>query len=189
MPSKHRLLSAVAMLALAALTGCGLHRESFTYKLWHTDEFRHWREPATNAAVAVDYSPVRKDYLVTYNSLRDGDNELRRKSYFLGDYQSGLAEERKPRLVSTEKLELTSVPVNGATNPPCAHFDKALTIHAPEGEIGPYPLPTYVESDGAFVKTALTPLTVIGDVTCLSLLIGLIGVFAYAGSGASINGY
>jgi hypothetical protein len=189
MPSKHRLLSAVALLALAALTGCGLHRESFTYKLWHTDEFRHWREPATNAAVAVDFSPARKDYLVTYNSLRDGDNTPRRQSYFLGDYQSRLLEERKPRLVTTEKMTLVSVPVNGATNPPCAHFDKALTIHAPEGEIGPYPLPTYVEADGAVVKTALTPLTVIGDVTCLSLIVGLFGLFAFASSGASFSAH
>jgi hypothetical protein len=186
MPTKPQLASAFLLLALTALTGCGLHRESFTYKLWHTDEFRHWREPATNAAVAVDYSPARKDYLVTYNSLRDGDNELRRQSYFLGDYQSRLPEKRKPRLVSTKKLELTPVPVNGATNPPCAHFDKALTIHAPEGEIGPYPLPTYVEADGAFVKTALTPLTVTADVTCVSLIVGLFAAVAWAHTGAYI---
>ena len=189
MPSQHRLTSMFLLLTLTALTGCGLHRESFTYKLWHTDEFRHWREPATNAAVAVDYSPARKDYLVTYNSLRDGDNTPRRQSYFLGDYQARLLEEKKPRLVSTKKLALVSVPLNSATTPPCAHFEHVLTIHTTEGEIGPYPLPTYVEADGGFVKTALTPLTVIGDVTCLSLIIGLIGVFAYAGSGASINGY
>ena len=189
MPSKHRLASALLLLALAALTGCGLHRESFTYKLWHTDEFRHWREPATNAAVALDYSPARKDYLVTYNSLRDGDNTPRRQSYFLGNYQSRLLEEKKPRLVSNKKLALVSVPLNSTTNPPCAHFEHVLTIHSTEGEIGPYPLPTYVEADGAFVKTALTPLTVIGDVACLSLIIGLFGLFAYASSGASINGY
>ena len=186
MPSKHRLLSAVALLALAALTGCGLHRESFTYKLWHTDEFRHWREPATNAAVAVDYSPARKDYLVTYNSLRDGDNTPRRQSYFLGDYQARLPEEKKPRLVTAERLMLVSVPVNRTTNPPCAHFDKALTIHAPEGEIGPYPLPTYVEADGAFVKTALTPLTVTADVTCVSLIVGLFAAVAWAHTGGYI---
>ena len=177
----------VSALALLTLTGCGLHRESFTYKLWHTDEFRHWREPATNAAVTVNFSPARKDYLVTYNSLRDGDNTPRRQSYFLGDYQARLLEEKKPRLVSTKKLELTSVPLNSATTPPCAHFEHVLTIHTPEGEIGPYKLPTYVETDGAFVKTALTPLTVIGDVTCLSLLIGLIGLIGFASSGASFS--
>ena len=188
MPSKHRLASALLLLALAALTGCGLHRESFTYKLWHTDEFRHWREPATNAAVALDYSPARKDYLVTYNSLRDGDNTPRRQSYFLGDYHSRLPDKKKPRFVSTKKLALVPVPVNSATNPPCAHFDKSLIIYTLEGEVGPYPLPTYVEADGAFVKAALTPLTVLGDVTCLSLIVGLFGLFAYAGSGASLNG-
>ena len=186
---KHWLAHTIALLALTALTGCGLHRESFTYKLWHTDEFRHWREPATNAAVAVQFAPARRDYLVTYNSLRDGDNTPRRQSYFLGEYESRRATLNKPRLEQVADWQLVSVPLNSATHPPCAHFEQLLTIHTPEGEIGPYPLPTYVEADGALVKTVLTPLTVVGDVTCLSLIVGLIGVFAYAGSGASINGY
>ncbi len=189
MPPKPSLASALLLLALTALTGCGLHRESFTYKLWHNDEFRHWREPATNAAVAVDFSPARQDYLVTYNSLRDGDNTPRRQSYFLGEYESRRATWNKPRLVQAADWQLLPVPLNSATHPPCAHFDKLLTIHAPEGEIGPDPLPTYVEAEGTVLKTALTPLTVIGDVTCLSLIVGLFGLFAYAGSGASLHGY
>jgi hypothetical protein len=187
MPAKPSPSFALLLFALTALTGCGLHRESFTYKLWQTDEFRHWREPATNAAVAVDYLPARRDFLVTYNSLRDGDDRPRRQSYFLGDYQSRLPDEKEPRLVEAGKLMLKPVPVNGATNPPFAHFDKALTIHTTDGEVGPYPLPTYVESDGTILKTALTPLTVVGDVTCLSLIIGLFGVFAYAHSGGGIH--
>ena len=186
---KHWLAHTIALLALTVLTGCGLHRESFTYKLWHTDEFRHWREPATNAAVAVDFSPARQDYLVTYNSLRDGDNTPRRQSYFLGEYESRRATLNEPRLLQAADWSLRPVPLNGTTNPPRAHFEKLLTIHAPEGEIGPYPLPTYVEADGTVVKTALTPLTVIGDVTCLSLIVGLFGLFGYAGSGASLHGH
>jgi hypothetical protein len=169
------------LLAILALTGCGC----FTHGLWQTDEFRHWREPATNAAVAVYYSPARQDYLVGYNALRDGGDDLQRQYYFLGAYESRRAEKSKPRLVSPKRLKLVPVPLNSATNPPCAHFDKTLTIHTPEGTIGPCPLPTYVETDGTLVKTALTPVTVLGDITCVSLFVGLIGLYAYAGGGGT----
>ena len=177
MKSKNWPWRALPLLALLAWTGCG----SFTHELWQTDEFRHWREPATNAAVTVYYSPARKDYLVNYNSLRDGDNNLQRQSYFLGAYQSRQTEQSKPRLVSPKRLNLVPVPVNGATNLlPFATFDRQLTIQTAEGQIGPHPLPTYVESNGTAVKTALTPLTVIADVTCLSLFVAFFAALAYA---------
>jgi hypothetical protein len=183
MKSKNCPWRALPLLAILALTGCGC----FTQELWQTEEFRHWREPATNAAVAVYYSPARKDYLVGYNALRDGDNDLQRQYYFLGAYHSRQKEKSKPRLVSPKRLKLVAVPLNSATNPPCAHFDKTLTIHTPEGMIGPYPLPTYVESDGTLVKTALTPVTVLGDITCVSLVVGLLGLYAYAGGWGSCD--
>jgi hypothetical protein len=179
MQSKNCPWRALPLLALLALTGSGC----FTHQLWQTDEFRHWREPATNAAVAVYYSPAHQDYLVGYNSLRDGDGDLQRTYYFLGAHQSRQTERSKPRLVSPKRLELVPVPLNSTTNSPCAHFDKTLTIHTPEGTIGPYPLPTYVESDGTLVKSALTPVTVLGDITCVSLFVGLIGLYAYAQGG------
>lgn len=176
-------------LALVVFTGCAdLHKHSFTYKLWQTDDFRHLREPATNPAVAVHFAPQRKDYLVTYDSLRDGDDAPRRIGYFLGDYETQNPDRRRPRLVATNRMELVSVPVNAGTNSlPSALFDHRLTIYTAQGQVGPYALPTYVESDGVGIKTALTPLTVVGDATCVSLIAGFFGLLLYAHSGASFS--
>ena len=169
-------------LWLAALvSGC---EHSFTYTLWHQDEFRHHREPATNPAVAVYYAPQRKDFLVAYNSLRDGDNTPRRQAYLLGDNQARVSEHKKPALVSTNRWPLVPVPINGATNVlPHARFDQRLTIHTETGDIGPEPLPTYPESTGTGAMVALTPLAVAGDVTCVGLILGFFAALAYAGGG------
>lgn len=185
MSSKNWLVRVLALMMIAILTGCGLHRESLTYKLWESDTFQHWREPATNSVPTVHYAPARKDYLVTYNSLRDGDDKPRQGSYFLGDYEASRGGKRKPRLISGSRLELVPVPVNGATNVlPYATFDRKLTIQTSEGSIGPYALPTYAESEGTAAKSALTPLAVTADVACLSLIVACLAAFAYAQSGS-----
>ena len=188
MQLKTWLARAVALAILITLTGCGLHRESFTYKLWESGEFHHWREPATNAAVAVHYSPARQDFLVTYHSLRDGGQAPKRQAYFLGDYEAHRVEERKPRLISKPRLELWPVPVNGATNLlPYATFDRQLTIQTAAGQIGPYTLPTYAESEGTTVKSALTPLTVTADAVCLSAIVAFFAALAYAHGGGCVS--
>jgi hypothetical protein len=182
------LARVIALLAIAALTGCGLHRESFTYKLWDSDEFGHWSEPATNGAVAVHYAPARKDFLVTYHSLRDDGKAPRQQAYFLGDYEGHREDKRKPRLISSHHLELVPVPVNGATNLlPYATYDRQLTIQTATGQIGPYTLPTYAESEGTVVKSALTPLTVTADAVCLSLIVALVAAVAYAHTGGCVS--
>jgi hypothetical protein len=185
MSSKNWFVRMIALMMIALLSGCGLHRESLTYKLWESGTFEHWREPDTNSVPAVHYVPARKDYLVTYHSLRDGDDKPRRRSYFLGDYEVHREEKRKPRLISRTRLELVPVPVNGATNVlPYAAFDRKLTIQTSEGSIGPYALPTYAESEGTAAKTALTPLAVTADVACFSLIVACLAAFAYAQSGS-----
>ena len=173
------------LLLAALVSGC---EHSFTYTLWHQDEFRHHREPATNPAVAVYYAPGRKDFLVAYNSLRDGDQSPRRQAYFLGENQARLSEHKKPAFVSTNRWPLVPVPLNGPTNVlPRARFDQRLTIHAEAGDIGSEPLPTYPESTGTGAKVALTPFAVAGDVTCLGLILGFLAAYAYAGGGYGVN--
>ena len=134
MQLKPWLTRVIALLAITVLPGCGLHRESFTYKLWESDEFHHWREPATNAAVAVHYAHARKDFLVTYHSLRDGGQAPRRQAYFLGEYETHREDQRKPRLISRPDMELVPVPVNERVSPasprilPARLFVRALEI-------------------------------------------------------------
>jgi len=182
------MFRALALLLVLPFTGCGMHKESFTYKLWHGDEFGHFREPATNAQITVYYCAAREDYLVTYTSLRDGDSSPRRKAFFFGAYERSLLDHQKPQSVSTNRLELAPVPVNGATNVlPRATFNGRLTIYTPEGQIGPYQLPVFAETKGVAVRAALSPLTAASDVTCLSLIAGFFAALVYAGGGPSVS--
>src|SRR5262245_10935040 len=121
-------------VALVLLTpGC---KSSFTYKLWTTDEFRHVREHATNSSVAVYYEAERKDYLISYDSVRDGGDAPRRLNYFLGENRERIMERKKPRFVSTNRLTLSAMPVNENTNAvPSVAFDGTLTIYSDNGQI------------------------------------------------------
>ena len=190
MPPKHRLTCTIALLTLTAFTGCGLHRETFTYKLWQSDEFRRVREPATpNPALTIHFSPLRKDYLISYESAVDGEAWLR-QAYFLGEFETRESGERKPHLVASNGLELVAVPINGATNVvPRATFKNSFTIYTGEGFIGPCALPAYPETSGLGSKLAMTPIAVLGDVGCVSLIIGMIGLIGFARGGGSINNY
>lgn len=169
----------VAGILVVLMAGC---ESSFTYKLWHAEDFHHVRAPATNSNVAVYYEPNRKDFLVAYDSVRDGSEAPRRLNYFLGANTERIAHRKKPSFLSTNRLILQAVPVNQETNSkPAAVFQSALTIYTSDGEIGPYPLPAYEEADGTIARVALTPLAVTGDLICLGAIIAVIGAFAYAG--------
>jgi hypothetical protein len=171
-----RLIAAALAMLMA---GC---QHSFTYKLWQTDEFRHVRERATNSNVAVFYAPARKDFLISYNSVRDGGDGPRRLNYFLGENRGRIFDRKKPAFVSTNHLTLNAVPINQGTNStPAAKFEGMLIIYTDKGQIGPYPLPTYEEGSGTAVQVALTPLAVTGDVVCVSAILAMIGAYAYAG--------
>ena len=161
------------------LTGC---TSSFTYKVWHTGEFRHVREPATNPALAVFYEPQRKDFLVAYNSVLDGGDDPRRLNYFVGENENRVSQRRKPHFVSTQDAALIVVPLNDSTNRlPAATFRKELTIHTADGVIGPDPLPIFEETNGTTTRVLLTPLAVMGDAALVSAVLALFAVFACPG--------
>ena len=182
----HTILRVACFLGLASvflLTGC---TSSFTYKVWHTGEFRHVREPAANPALAVFFEPQRKDFLVAYDSVLDGGDDPRRLNYFLGENERPVAERRKPHFTSTNGSVMIAVPVNGPTNNrPVAIWDKdpakELTIYTDAGGIGPYPLPVFEETNGNGVRVLLTPWAVVGDAACVSAILGLFAVFACPG--------
>ena len=69
-----RLIAATFVVVL--VTGCETAREGLTGSLWQTHHFTHFREPAAEARPAVFYAPAFDDYLVAYDSLRDGEEEL-----------------------------------------------------------------------------------------------------------------
>ena len=170
-----RMFMGLALL----LTGC---TSSFTYKVWNTGEFRHVREPAPNPAPAVFYEPQRKDFLVSYDSVRDGGDDPRRLHYFVGENENRVSERRKPHFTSAKGAALIAVPLNDATNHlPAATFRKELIIYTAAGVIGPDPLPVFEETKGNTTRALLTPFAVVGDAALISAILALFGVFACPG--------
>lgn len=175
----------VALGLAGLLSGC---ESTLTYRVWHTEDFRHFREPATNAAVVVFYAPQQKDFLVAYNSLRDGDDKPKRQAYFVLQNEAAVANNKKPAFASTNRADLIAVPVNGPTNIlPNAQFERTLMIRTAEGRLGPYALPKYEESSGLAVRSALVPLAVAGDVTCVGLVLAFVAVVVAAQGGYSTD--
>lgn len=182
------LLRFAALAFAAMLSGCETAKSGLTGTLWETHHFAHYREPAVDARPAVFYAPAFDDFVVTYDSLRDGEDEPRRQSFLAVANEANLANHKKPYLISTNGLNLIAVPLNGATNVfPYATFDSRLTIQTAEEKFGPYPLPNYRETDGTAIKTALTPLAVAGDVTIVGFVLAAIAGLSWWGSGVSID--
>jgi hypothetical protein len=180
-------LRVAALGATALLTGCETCKEyTLTGKLWSSHSFAHFREPAAEPRPAVFYAPAFDDFLVAYDSLRDGGAEPRRQHYFVVANEANLANHQQPHLVSTNGLNLISVPLNGATNVlPYATYDLLLTIYTTTERLGPYPLANYKETDGTAIKAALTPLSVTGDATVGGLFLAMIGFVGLCQSGFS----
>ena len=177
----------VALGTAALLTGCKTCKEdTLTGKLWNSHQFTHFREPASFPQVAVFYAPAFDDFLVAYDSFRDDGDAALRLNYFVQANERHLADHTQPDFVSTNGLNLIAVPLNGATNIlPYATYDARLTIHTSGERLGPYPLPSYKESDGLAIKTALTPLAVTGDATVVGLVLGAVFVVGLCQSGYS----
>ncbi len=185
---KSTLFLRVVALGIAALcAGCKTCQEhTLTGKLWNSHEFAHFREPAREPRVAVFYAPAFDDFLVAYDSFRDDEDAARRLNYFVQANERHLADNTQPNFVSTNGLNLVSVPLNGATNIlPYATYDARFTIHTAEDRLGPYPLPSYKESDDVIIKSALTPLAVTGDATVVGFFLGVIGLVGLCQSGFS----
>lgn len=177
------LIRATALFLLVPAVGC---QHSLTGKLWSSDGFAHFREPAAEPHVEVFYTPEFNDFLVAYDSVRDGGEEPRRQTYLAIANERNIWNRKMPRLLSTNGLNLVSVPLNGETNVlPYATYDQSLTIYTTGERLGPYPLPNYKETDGIAAKTALTPLAVTGDVSIAAAIVGLLAFIAWCESGAS----
>jgi hypothetical protein len=164
-----RAMRGLAVVLAFCMSGC---ESSFTAQLWKTERFRHYSQPAPDPAVAVFYSPRRKDYLVAYDAT-DGFLSNRR-NYYLGENVEQILDQKRPRFASTLLSRLEPVPVNQGTNVlPSAQAGNWVTIHTDLGQIGPYPLPKYEDRRGTAIQVALTPVAVVGDVALVSLIVAV----------------
>lgn len=186
----HRWLPGMTSVMLIALTGCQCMRENtFTGKLWETDDFRHFRGPDTNAPITVYAIPGREEFLVTYLEVRDSADRPRTRALLLRADQTADAA-TKPRFVSTNMAGLR--PISGMSEmtplPHAAVSSNAVVIQFADGSVQRHVLPEYESASGAVTKAALTPLTIVGDATLVSLITAVIAAIAVAHSGAPYSG-
>jgi hypothetical protein len=139
--------------------------------------------------------PDNRDVLVTYDELRERNDAIRRRAFFLKGNIRKLEEGEKPRFVALAVIQkLNLIPVvecPAGIAPPadviCAVASAAgseFTVFQAGRELGSYHLPVYLDRTGSAERLALTPLTVTGDIMIAAAVIAVVGglviLWAYA---------
>jgi hypothetical protein len=181
----------VALLHLT--TGCDTMRdETMTGKLWDEGQ-KNYYAPAPHPNAALYRTADSRDVLVTYDELREANDAIHRRAYFLLPNLRRLEDNQKPKFVDPAKivsLNLSPVPDAGRTNemPQETIFvrwsDDGQEFRLLWGgkELGPYLLPLYVDRRSEARRTFLTPFTSGGDLLVALVYVGVIaaGVVGYA---------
>ena len=188
------LCAALCLLVLAA--GCTTVQDySLTYKLWNNAELRRFAEPASDPHLALFASRQSDEVLVEYDEIREKDEMVRRRAYFLRQNAERIARAEKPRFVNLQLASsMDTIPVCAALSETNNPAFKSLPLFGmstgPGGQEfillrygtteGPFALPTYVESNATFVRVAFTPLAVAGDTVMVGLVASFVAVVMYA---------
>ena len=176
------------------LTGCETVQDySLTCKLWNNAELVSWAEPAQEPHLAF-FATSGTDVLVQYDETREQTEAVRRRAYFLAPNAKRIEQRKKPRFVNPKAVPaMTTVPLllgnPGTTNlaPPPAVLAALWNNHTRkfwvlrEGKLeGPLELPTYIDSNGNFIRVVLTPFAVAGDTVMVGIVAGAVGAYIWA---------
>jgi hypothetical protein len=183
----YRLTLRATGVLMIALTGCQCMRENtFTGRLWESDEFRHFRGPDTNAPITVYAISGRDELLVVYKEWRDSADRARTRGLLLRTNTTPASPTAKPHFVSTNIPGLQPVSAgNHTTTPQVIVSSNNVVIYFPDGTTQRHVLPEYESSSGVVTKTALTPISLVGDATLVSLIAALIAAIAASHTGYS----
>jgi hypothetical protein len=171
---------AFALLLLLSVFASGC-----TSELWDQKTFAHHYQPADPNNLRLFYSLKRQDILVQYDELKDPENTIRTRSYWLGQNMLRENPDAEPHFVSAKKSRgLTPVPISEA--PPtntfsdslkfyavARHGDDFFTLYSGDGAPDPYQLPKYKDPTQKVKQIALTPLTVGVDATVFGTICGV----------------
>ena len=194
--ARHGAFLSLGLLALAA--GCStVYEESFTYKLWNNESFRHFNEPATDPHLLLFADTKRGDVLVQYDEVREKDGRTQRRAFFANANRQRIEAGQKPRFVSTNAAAgLEPIPIlraeSGQPVPPaglCVVMEangRVFTLHSDGQPAASVTLPTY-GTTGGVKKAFLTPLAVTGDTLVVGVTAGVIVACAWAQSGVTIS--
>lgn len=166
----------VLTLLLVGAAGCASDDSIFlTQRLWQSETFRHFHEPASDLRLEVYRSETPPDYLVTYDEVREKDGRIRRRAFYLQANSNRLSSRRRPDFVNPGKAAgLEAIPVDAII----ADGDGWHLRKADGSTIG-FPSPTYASRGGKALKILLTPLTIAGDTVIVGSILGVFVASAY----------
>lgn len=188
-----RLAKIIRGLLLAGpmlLSGCA------TKALWEEGRFARFHDPNEPPNLQLFYSEPRQDVLVQYVEVRDSDEALQTRAYWLQENTARIAEHRMPRFVSAQQVQhLLTIPVVGPPGLPapgasCSQYAVAsrrgaFSLYRTNQALGSYELPVYEDASGKVKQVLLTPFAVVAD---LSIVGGVIAYWALPGCWTSLNG-
>ena len=176
------------LLLLPLLTGgCA------TSALWNKTQLDAWNEPAERANLRLFDAGPRKDFLVVYDEYSERHDATRTRAFFLHQNEQLVAQGRKPDFVSAQ-LSREWPPVPVLPTPPLhgTNFSSALyavvstnqqSFAIFSGAAGTnHDLPVYNDGWGRTDRIALTPVTVVADLTIIG---GVAGFWVLSESGYS----
>ncbi len=190
-------LRLVAVLVLP-LTGCTTVEDySLTYRVWDTDEWRKFSEPAPNPNLALFETTNHGDVLVQYDAFSEKRSTVKRLAYYLPPNQARTDPGTKPKLVNPSVADgMRPIPVlpaqAGLTHQapePSAYAvvtkeGRGFTLYWPTESASAFDLPVYAEASGTPTRVMLTPFAVAGDIVVVGTAATVVGFILWAQIGA-----
>ncbi len=179
---------------MPGLTGCrALNDWPLTYKLWDDRALARFNEPADNPHLQLFQSARTNDVLVQYDEMREKNEKVRRRSFFLNANLARLESGKKPRFVSQSKVEnLQPIPLlselsasdnSGRLIGIVSTNGHDFTLRDQGRELGSFSLPVYETIGGPVERVILTPVTAVADVVIVGVTAGVILAYLWAASG------
>jgi hypothetical protein len=179
------------LLSLTFASGCATHA------LWTKTNLEAFNEPADDSSLRVFNAERQKDWLVVYDEYSERSDSIRTRAYFLNQNRKRIEQRRCPDFVGTNSMRgLKPVPVFPATNAPGTNLppsffilaetnNLSFTLYDGARAIGSYAMPVYNDGKARVVRIALTPVTVVADITIVGGCVGYWFICGLAQSGYS----
>ena len=180
------------------LTGCReLNDWPLTYRLWDDRAFARFNEPADNPHLQLFQSARTNDVLVQYDEVREKNEKVRRRTFFLNPNLERLEHGKKPRFVNPSKADnLQPIPL--VSELPASDNSHSLigvvsthghevTLRDQDRELASFSLPVYETAGGKVERVILTPVAATCDVVIVGVVAGVIVAYAWASSGAGFG--
>ena len=176
------------------LIGCReLHDWPLTYKLWDDRAFARFNEPADNPHLQLFQSARTNDVLVQYDEVREQNEKVRRRTFFLNPNLERLEHGKKPRFINPRKADnLQPIPLVSELPAPAnshrligvvATNGHAVTLRDQDRVLASFSLPVYETAGGKVERVILTPVAATCDVVIVGVVAGVVLAYWWAASG------